>query len=78
MPPPNTYILYNEPTSQFLKGGGHNPAGGYVLLLLYLFITAFPPYLSPNKWLRVLILINIIVHYRLEQVGMDIHGYIGM
>ena len=31
IPSPNTYISYNQPKSQFLKGGSHNPTGGYVL-----------------------------------------------
>ena len=49
IPPPNTYISYNQPKSQFLKGGSYSPTGEYVLLLLPQFITAFLPHLRPNK-----------------------------
>ena len=46
--PPNTYMSYNKPTSDLMKGGGHNPTGGYALLFLPLLITTFPPLLSPH------------------------------
>ena len=33
IPPPNPYTSYDLSTTDLTKGGGHDPAGGYVLLL---------------------------------------------
>jgi len=33
IPPPNIYISYNEPTSDFVEEEGHNLIEGYVLLI---------------------------------------------